>query len=176
VRRTEKAFERHGARSLLVAKFVPGLQTAAPPLAGVFRLPVARFLAWDAAGALLWAGAFVGAGALFHDQLEWLLGASGLVGRGLLALLVGALAAYWLWKVVQRRRFFHALRIARIEPAEVARRIAAGEPVQVVDLREPIDRVADPRTVPGALAIRVEEIAARHPEIARDRDIVLFCT
>src|SRR5438132_662271 len=50
VRRTEDVFERHGARSLLVAKFVPGLGTAAPALAGVFGMRAARFFAFDLAG------------------------------------------------------------------------------------------------------------------------------
>src|SRR5205814_8851986 len=38
VRRTEGVFAKQGARSLLVAKFVPGLSTAAPPLAGIFHM------------------------------------------------------------------------------------------------------------------------------------------
>jgi hypothetical protein len=101
---------------------------------------------------------------------------SGILGRGLLVSLVLALVVYWLWKVVQRQRFLHALRVARIHPEELERLLREGESVQVVDLRRAIDRGADPRTVPGALAIRAEEIAARHHEIARDRDIVLFCT
>ena len=54
VRRTENLFVRHGVRSLLVAKFIPGLNTAAPSLAGVFRMPVRRFLIFDSLGGLLW--------------------------------------------------------------------------------------------------------------------------
>ena len=57
VRQTESAFAKQGLRSLVLAKFVPGLSTAAPPLAGVFKLPVGRFLLFDSLGSLLWAGA-----------------------------------------------------------------------------------------------------------------------
>jgi membrane protein DedA with SNARE-associated domain len=74
VRNTESAFARHGARSLLVAKFVPGLSTAAPPLAGIFQMRRGRFLLFDGLGALIWAGAFVGLGFLFSNQLERLVG------------------------------------------------------------------------------------------------------
>jgi hypothetical protein len=169
-------FERHGARSLLFAKFVPGLQTVASPLAGVFRLPVPRFLLWEVAGALLWATAYVGAGAAFHEEIEWIFARTGLIGRGLAAAVALGLVAYWIWKVVQRRRFVHDLRVARIAPEALDRLVREGEPVQIVDLRRAIDHAADPRTIPGALAIGVEEIAVRHREIARDRDIVLFCT
>ncbi|HZA55315.1 MAG TPA: DedA family protein [Candidatus Udaeobacter sp.] len=54
IRRTENLFVRHGAHSLLVAKFVPGLNTAAPSLAGIFRMPMRRFLIFDSLGGLLW--------------------------------------------------------------------------------------------------------------------------
>ena len=50
VRTTENVFARYGARTLLVGNFVPGLQTAAPPLAGMMRMPLARFLLLDSAG------------------------------------------------------------------------------------------------------------------------------
>ncbi|HLE04701.1 MAG TPA: DedA family protein, partial [Anaerolineales bacterium] len=62
VRRTENVFASHGARALLFAKFIPGLSTAAPPLAGIFRMRLPRFLIWDGAGTLLWIGTFVGTG------------------------------------------------------------------------------------------------------------------
>src|SRR3954468_5095916 len=64
VRQTELAFSKQGLRSLLISKFVPGLSTAAPPLAGVFGLSRWRFLAYDAVGSLTWIGLFVGLGAI----------------------------------------------------------------------------------------------------------------
>src|ERR1700689_716097 len=58
VRRTENVFARSGAKSLLIAKFVPGLNTAAQPLAGIFRMKYWRFLIFDTAGATLYVGTF----------------------------------------------------------------------------------------------------------------------
>src|SRR5262245_7236787 len=69
VRRTENVFVRHGVQSLLIAKFVPGLNTAAPSLAGVFRMPVRRFMIFDSLGRLFWGGTFTGFGFVFSDQL-----------------------------------------------------------------------------------------------------------
>jgi membrane protein DedA with SNARE-associated domain len=60
VRRTENVFARYGARALLVAKFVPGLNSIAAPLAGVVGMGATRFLAWDTGGALLWGGTYIG--------------------------------------------------------------------------------------------------------------------
>ena len=65
VRRTEGLFSKQGSRSLIFAKFLPGLGTVAPPLAGVFHMGARRFLMFDGMGTLLWAGSFLGAGFIF---------------------------------------------------------------------------------------------------------------
>jgi membrane protein DedA with SNARE-associated domain len=176
VRRTEDTFARYGARTLVVAKFVPGLSTVAPPLAGIFRMRRARFVAFDGAGALVWAGAGVLLGYVFSDQLDRLAQQAEGLGRGLTIVLV-ALAAAWLgWKYVERRRFMRKLSVARISPAELEAKLAAGEEVVVVDLRHPLDFEADPEGVPGALRLTPADVEARHGEIPRDRDVVLYCT
>ena len=173
VRRTENLFVRHGVRSLLVAKFIPGLNTAAPSLAGVFRMPVRRFLIFDSLGGFLWVVTVTSLGLILGDQLErialrW--------GGWLVAVLAGSLAAYVLWKFIQRRRFLRRLRIARITPQELMDKLTAGETVSIVDLRQPMDIEAFPQMIPGALRIAMEEIEERHREIPRDRDVVLYCS
>ena len=173
VRRTENLFIRHGVRSLLVAKFIPGLNTAAPSLAGVFHMPVRRFLIFDSLGGFLWVVTVTSLGLIFSDELErialrW--------GGWLVAVLAGGLAAYVLWKFIQRRRFIRRLRIARITPKELMDKLTAGETISIVDLRQPMDIEAFPQMIPGALRIAMEEIEERHKEIPRDRDVVLYCS
>jgi membrane protein DedA with SNARE-associated domain len=173
VRRTENLFIRHGVRSLLVAKFIPGLNTAAPTLAGIFRMPMRRFLIFDSLGGLLWVVIVTSLGLIFSDQLErialrW--------GGWLVAVLAGGLAAYVLWKFIQRRRFLRRLRIARITPKELMDKLTAGEIISIVDLRHPMDIEAFPQMIPGALRIALEDIEERHREIPRDRDVVLYCS
>jgi len=173
VRRTENLFVRHGVHSLLVAKFVPGLNTAAPSLAGIFRMPVRRFMIFDFLGALLWVGSVTSLGLIFSDQLEQI----ALRWSGwLVAVLAGSLAAYVLGKFIQRRRFIRRLRIARITPKELMDKLRAGETISIVDLRQPMDIEAFPQMIPGALRIAMEEIEERHAEIPRDRDVVLYCS
>jgi membrane protein DedA with SNARE-associated domain len=176
VRRTEDVFARHGAVSLLVAKFVPGLTTAAPPLAGILRMRLGRFLLFDGAGAAIWVGAFVGLGLVFSDQLERLAGQAARLGSWLMAILVGGLATYLLWKYINRQRFLRRLRIARITPNELKEKLDAGEDVLIVDLRHSVDFEADPQVIPRALRLSSEEVEQRHHEIPRDRDIILYCT
>ena len=173
VRRTENLFVRHGVHSLLVAKFVPGLNTAAPSLAGIFRMPVRRFMIFDSLGALLWVVSVTSLGLIFSDQLEQI----ALRWSGwLVAVLAGSLAAYVLGKFIQRRRFIRRLRIARITPKELMDKLRAGETISIVDLRQPMDIEAFPQMIPGALRIAMEEIEERHAEIPRDRDVVLYCS
>jgi membrane protein DedA with SNARE-associated domain len=61
---------RSSARSILISKFVPGLNTLTPSLAGMFGLPAGRFFLLDSAAALLWAVAYMSVGWVFREQLE----------------------------------------------------------------------------------------------------------
>jgi membrane protein DedA with SNARE-associated domain len=176
VRRTEESFSRQGARSLLFAKFVPGYSTAAPPLAGIVRMSFARFLVFTGAGGLIWAGVFVGLGWLFTRQLELVASYAMRLGSGLGVLLAAALVAYIAWKYISRQRFLRRIRIARITPEELKAKLDGGEDVMVVDVRHRVEFESEPTIIPGALHLMIEELEARHQEVPRDRDIVLYCT
>ena len=176
VRNTENLYARHGARSLIFSKFVPGLSTAAPPLAGLFGMRPLRFLAFDAGGTLVWAGALVGLGYLFSDQIERVAGYAAQLGSWLVVILVGGLGAYIGWKFYERQKFLRELRIARITPEELRQRMDSGESVVVVDLRHSLEFDAEAVRVPGALHMLPDELDRRHEEIPRDREVVLYCT
>jgi membrane protein DedA with SNARE-associated domain len=176
VRRTEQIFERHGAGSLILAKFVPGLATVAPPLAGVSGMPWSLFLATAASAGALYTAAYAGLGYLFSAQLERLVEHSLRFGRGMTLVLAAVLAAYVLFKYDQRRRVLRRLRVARIDPEELKERLDRGEDVFVVDLRHATDVEADPRQIPGAVSLSPDDLDARHAEIPRDREIILYCT
>jgi membrane protein DedA with SNARE-associated domain len=176
VRRTEGIFAKHGARSLLVAKFVPGLNTVAPPLAGIFQMRLSRFLLFDTGGALIWVSLFIGLGWLFSDQIELLAQQAARFGGGLMAVLLGGLGLYIAWKYWQRQRFLRSLRVARITADELKKMIDAGESPVIVDLRHGVDFEADPEIIPGAAHLATEDLEQVHDAIPRDRDIILYCT
>lgn len=175
VRRTENAFTRHGVRSLLVAKFIPGLSTVAPPLAGIMGMSPRRFLLYDGLGALIWTGAYGGLGYIFSDQLERIAESTAQFGGSLIILLAGALAAYILYKYVQRQHLLYRLRGARITASELKEKLDAGEDLVIVDLRPPVEVLPGPPAIPGALRMAMEELGRRHQEIPRDRDVILYC-
>jgi membrane protein DedA with SNARE-associated domain len=176
VRKTARVFANQGARSLVVAKFVPGLSTIAPPLAGVLGVPLRGFLFFSTLGALCWSGAYVIVGWLFSDQLEVIAVYAARLGGWTIALVVAALGGYILYKAIARQRFLRRIRMARITPEELKARLDGGEKLLLVDVRDRLDFEAEPSIIPGALHLSVEDLEARHGEIPREMEIVLYCT
>ena len=176
VRQTEYQFGRWGGLTLVLAKFIPGLSTIAPPLAGATRLAWAPFLLWNGLGIALWAAAAIGAGMLLHAQIGDLI--VRLEDLGVLAVeLAGALlAGYVALKWWERRRFYKMLRIARITVGDLRRLMDGGERPVVVDVRSPSIRKLDPRFIPGALAMDMAEVDQRLEQLPADRDIIFYCT
>ena len=176
VRRTEGVFSRQGARSLILAKFLPGLSTVAPPLAGIFHMRPRRFLLFDAAGSFLWASTFLGLGYVFSGQIERIAEHAASLGGWLVVILVGALASYLGYKFIARRRFLRELRIARITVEELKHKLDSGEDLAIVDLRHSMDFEADPETIPGAFRVDAKELEEKNGLLPRDREIILYCT
>jgi rhodanese-related sulfurtransferase len=175
VRRTETFFIRHGTRSLILAKFIPGLSTVTPALAGLFGVSLERFMLYNGLGALLWTATFIAPGYLLADQLEWVAAQAARLGSSLVVLVVGVLALYITYKYVHRQLLLRELRIARIMPDELKKMLDDGHDVTIVDLRQSLEIEVDPYTIPGAVRMAVEDLERRHHEIPRDRDVVLFC-
>ena len=176
VRRTENVFARHGAKTLVFAKFIPGVSAVTTPLAGANGLPLSRFLFFDGLGVLLWIGLFEVLGYLFSDQLSDVVAYAARFSGVLFAVIVGGLVAYVAWKYIQRRRFLLSLRVARITPEELKAEMDAGGNLLIVDLRHALDHEAEPRTLPGALWLPAEDLEKRGREIPRGRPLVLYCT
>lgn len=176
VRKTEDTFHRHGLKSLLVSKFLPGLNTIAPPMAGMLKHSSTRFLMFDSAGALVWAGSAALVGYIWHHQVEEVLARASNFGHGLVWGAAGAFAAFALWKYYERKRYYGKLRAARIRPEEVQQMLTDGQSVVIVDLRSRLAVERDPQKLPGALLIPPEEFEQHVERIPRDREIILYCT
>src|SRR5215470_12087986 len=116
VRRTEDAFERFGLWALLPAKFIPGFNAAAVPLAGMMKTPLLRFLAFDIPGIMLWSGAYTLLGYVFSSEIERLLMYLARLGTSLFLFVGAVVAAYIGYKIRQRKKFLKALSVMRITP------------------------------------------------------------
>lgn len=176
-RRTQNVYSRYGASSLLLAKFVPWLNAAAPPLAGAFRMRLVTFLIFDSLGVLLWEATYLGLGYAFGNQVNKFAHYVGGIGALLFFIaLLSAVAAYFCHEYLSRKQFLRQMRMARITAGELKRKLDSHEDVAIVDLRHPLDLLVEPYSIPGSIRLPMEEVERRHSEIPRDRDVVLYCT
>src|SRR5882762_1884773 len=133
-RRSNETFVRHGARTLMLAKFVVGLDAATPPLAGLSGTSWTRFIAFDAIGAALWSGVYAGLGYLLGKDLDRAAAYAARLGVLWIFFVFAALAIDGSRKLVRWHRFVREFRMARITPEELKKKLDAGEQVMIVDL------------------------------------------
>ncbi len=176
VRRTEGLFEQQGARSLIFAKFLPGLNAVATPLAGIFQMRLRRFLLFDVLGVLLWLGTYMGLGYFFSNQIERIAQEATALGSWLVVILISLFVAYIFYKFLARQKFLRDLRVSRISVDELKRKIDAGETLSIVDLRHDLDFEADPETIPGAVHLDSKELSEKSELLPMDREVILYCT
>jgi membrane protein DedA with SNARE-associated domain/rhodanese-related sulfurtransferase len=181
VSRTQGTVTKRGAMTLLFAKWVPGLSTMAAPIAGQAEIPYPKFVVYDMAGTLLWAGGWLFAGRFFGDVAKKSHQFFAVLEHFAAVLVVLMVIAWQVWRLVRRQQFLNELRGLRLEPEQLlammadAEREGTEQPF-IVDLRHPLDVLTDPLVLPGALRIRPEDLRARRELIPNDRDIVLYCT
>src|SRR6266851_3553456 len=176
VSETQERFERWGVNTLVIAKFVPGLATIAPPLAGATRIAWPRFLFFNSLGGALWVGAGLGGGILLGPYIEPLLTWLDQIGSIAVVIIAALLTAYIAFKWWDRRRFFMMLRMARISVDELYRLIDAGLKPVIVEVRSQTARALEPRRIPGALHVPLHAVDHHVKDLPRDREIILYCT
>jgi membrane protein DedA with SNARE-associated domain len=176
VRTTEGVFERYGVRCLLFAKFVPGLYTVTPPVAGMVRLPLKRFVLFDSLGILIWTGVYAGLGLVMSQQLEWLLLQVEAWGASLLQIVLLIVAVNLTYKLIVRQLFLRELRTARIGPEELKEMMESGQKVLIADLRHSSDIKQNPVIIPGARVVSIDNLDKYQDRLPRDQEIVLYCT
>jgi membrane protein DedA with SNARE-associated domain/rhodanese-related sulfurtransferase len=176
VSQTQARFEHWGANALIAAKFVPGLSLVAPPLAGATRMSFVQFSVFSAIGSVLWVGMYVAGGVLLKPQIDRLLPRLQAIGGFAVALIAALLAIYVAYKWWQRHRFLVFLRMARITVGELYRMLDTGVAPLIVDVRSQTALSLEPRRIPGALHVPVQDMERHIRELPRDREIVLYCT
>ena len=181
-RRSKKNFAKYGPAVLLVAKFVPGLDAAAPPLAAITGTGQLRFLTFDTAGATLWACAYAGLGYAFSKDLNRAVTYAARMGQVFVIVALAGLCIYLGRRLVRWHRFIREFRLARITPEELKRKLDAGEPVFIADLQGSRRHSRRCKGIPSAVRIdphRLEHYGAYDRKtpapLPRDREVVLYC-
>jgi membrane protein DedA with SNARE-associated domain len=176
VKQTENIFDRWGPPSLLVAKYIPGFSTVAPPLAGTMGLTLPRFLFYSAAAALLWAAVPVSAGFFFRAQVEAVLASLQSMGTGALAIVLAVVLGYAGMKAIERYLLIRFLRMVRISVEELKGMIDAGRPLVLFDVRSSLAREAEPRMIPAAVPVDLATVERMLEHVPPDADVVVYCS
>jgi membrane protein DedA with SNARE-associated domain/rhodanese-related sulfurtransferase len=175
VSQTEDKFNRFGSKSLVVAKFIPGFNTIAPPLAGAMGTSTPRFLLFTALGGLLWSGVGIGAGVWFHNSIDDVLDTLDTMGGVALSGLAALLALFVLYKYIERRRFLGSLPVERIQVRELRELIDGGRAPLIVDARSLTAQQLE-EAIPGSLNYLSCDAGELMASLDKDRHIVVFCS
>jgi membrane protein DedA with SNARE-associated domain/rhodanese-related sulfurtransferase len=176
VTKATAVFARHGVRTLLVSKFVVGLDAVAAPLAGAAAVPPIQFLVFDALGALFWSATYAVLGYVFSNQLDRVA-----VHIARMGAIVAIAMAAWLGfrmaqKVARWQSFKHQFKLARITPEQLRDKLSAHEDILIVDLQGRLDDSAESMAISGAVRINPRRLERyKDVEISPTREVVLYC-
>ena len=173
------SFYRRGRTTLVVAKFIPAINTMAPPLAGSMRMRFTQFLWLDAAGALLYIGVYGIGGYLFSDFLSMIThgfetasrALSWLVGVGMVAYVAYHAVLYWkhrVYRVVPRVQVSELLN--RLEDAKESER------VMIADVRSHGYYDPGAERIRGSIRLEPNHLMAAMEALPKDKEIYLYCT
>ena len=176
VRKTVNVFTRYGWRGIIIAKFVPGMSTVTPPLAGMAGVRADQFLLFDGLSSVLYSSTFLMLGYIFSNQIGQIASALNNFGGGLLKFIILLVVLYILYKFWDRQRLLRMLRTAKITAAELGQMLkAGGEPPLILDVRPVMELEQDPAIIRGAVHVAMEDLELREKELSRDREIVIYC-
>jgi rhodanese-related sulfurtransferase len=150
-----------------------------PPLSGAEGVSFAGFLAFDTVGALLWTAGYVGIGYLFSSELELAIQWAKHFGT-VMAIAVGVPLAFYVgWRGLVLARMIRRLRLRRITPSMLARKLKSNRKVALLDLLNFEDETAGESTggIPGAFSVDPSKLRTS-PQITipDDVEVVLYCS
>ena len=176
--RSAEYFYRRGKLTLLFAKFIPGINTMSPPLAGSMKMRTRQFLFFDAIGAAFYIGAYGLAGYIFSDALRAI--TRGLRSAGFAAEMIFGfgLAAYITYRVWIYHKYRLLDIVPRIEAEALAKRLAssAAKNMLIADVRSHGYYDQDSERIAGSIRIEPNKLMEEIKNLPRDQEIYLYCT
>jgi len=176
--RSAESFYKRGKLTLLFAKFIPGVNTMAPPLAGSMKMKLGQFLRFDFAGACLYILAYFWLGYGFRDVVgkitHGLQSASHLAAETILL----ALVVYAAYRILQYRRYKFSGAVPRVAVEELALRLSLGgyEDVILADVRSHGYYDTGAARIAGSIRLEPNRLEEEIKALPKDKDIYLYCT
>ncbi|MFI5088596.1 MAG: VTT domain-containing protein [Terriglobales bacterium] len=176
--RSAESFYRRGRTTLLFAKFIPGINSLAPPLAGSMRMGFGQFLRLDFIGACLYTLTYAGFGYLFSGLIVAITRQVQVVGRAVEWLLVVALIGYVVYRAYLYWRHRKYRVVPRVQVEELASRLSSGEAggMTVADVRSHGYYDPGATRIKGSIRLEPNNLLATVKDWPHDKQIYLYCT
>jgi membrane protein DedA with SNARE-associated domain len=176
--RSAESFYKRGKITLVIAKFIPGVNTMAAPLAGSMKMRFWQFLQLDFLGGLVYATTYLVVGYLSRDFLKAILSGFHAAGRAMEAVIVAALIVYAIYRIVQFRKHKVYRVVPRIQVQELAARLASEDAskVLIVDVRSHGYYDSGGERIKGSIRIEPNNLEEEVKNLPKDKDIYLYCT
>lgn len=176
--RSAESFYKRGKMTLLIAKFIPGVNTMAPPLAGSMKMRPWQFLRFDIAGAALYASAYIALGFIFRRFLALITRSFIAASHMVEAVVFVAIAAYIVYRIWLYKKNAMYRIVPRVQVHELAQRLALEEEERplVADVRS--HGYYDPGALRIAGSVRLEpnNLSEEIKHFTKTKDIFLYCT
>ncbi len=176
--RSAESFYKRGKITLVIAKFIPGVNTMAAPLAGSMKMRFWQFLQLDFAGALVYSATYIVVGYVSRDFLAAILRGFHAAGRAMEAVVLAALIAYAIYRIVQYRKNKMYRVVPRVQVQELAARLASEDAshVQIVDVRSHGYYDSGAARIKNSIRIEPNNLEEEIKNLPKDKDIYLYCT
>jgi hypothetical protein len=176
--RSAESFYKRGKLTLVVAKFIPGINTMAAPLAGSMKMRYGQFLRLDFAGCLLYSTTYLTVGYLSRDFLAATLSGFQSAGRAMEVIILAAVAVYVVYRIAQFQKYREYDVVPRIKVQELAARLASetANLVQIVDVRSHGYYDIGAERIKGSIRIEPNNLEEEIKNLPKDKDIYLYCT
>jgi membrane protein DedA with SNARE-associated domain len=176
--RSAESFYKRGKTTLVIAKFLPGVNTMAPPLAGTMRMHVFQFLRFDVMGTVLYVSAYLGLGFVFHGLLADIVHGFETAGRAMEVLILIALAGYVAYRVWLYRRHSMYRIVPRVQVQQLVEKLASAERenILLVDVRSHGYYDAGTSRIKGSIRIEPNNLTEEIKGLPLEKEIYLYCT
>lgn len=176
--RSAESFYKRGKTTLVVAKFIPGVNTMAPPLAGSMKMKFGQFLSYDAIGAILYIAAYFTLGFLGRDFLRAISSGFQTAGRTIEEIFLVGAVVYVLYRLgmLQKNRVYRV--VPRVQVQELMEKLASEDRdrVLVVDVRSHGYYDAGTERIKGSVRIEPNNLEEELKKLPKGKDIYLYCT
>ena len=172
-------FSRYGVKSLLVSKFIIGLDSITSPLSGASGIHRPKFLLFDSLGAAIWVLSYLAVGYAFRYQMDRIATYSAELGEIVAGVGIALLLAFLIRKLIHWYHFLREFRLTQISAEKLRSKLMLGEPVLLLDLQgdDKSNRKLD--AIPGAIRLDPGLLERyirqyRHANLRTEREVILY--